>query len=76
MLFIIHFKQWLCGEEHQYTETPNIGYLITVLIKMRLLIFLVSSPYGLACKCGIVFQISNITGWILHFLISCITIAY
>ena len=58
MLFIIHFKQWLCGEEHQYTETPNISYLTTVLIKMRLLIFLVSSRYGLACKCGIIFQIS------------------
>ena len=36
----------------------NISYLIMVLIKMRLLIFLVLSRYGLACKYRIISQIS------------------
>ena len=35
-------------------EIININYLITVLIKMQLLIFLVFSQYGLACKYGII----------------------
>ena len=41
----------------------NISYLIMVLIKMRLLIFLVLSRYGLACKYRIISQIS-IYNWI------------
>ena len=41
----------------------NINYLIMVLIKMRFLIFLVLSRYGLACKYGIISQIS-IFNWI------------
>ena len=36
----------------------NITYLIMVLIKMRLLIFLVLSRYRLACKYRIISQIS------------------
>ena len=68
------FKQLLCGEEHQYTTNPflfflkktkpikqkifNINYLIMLLIKMRLLIFLVLSRYGLAYKYRIISQIS------------------
>ena len=49
-------------------EIISIDFLITVLIKMRLLIFLVLSQYGLACKCRIISQIYN---WMqtLHFLI-------
>ena len=35
-----------------------INYLIIVLIKMRLLLFLVFSQYELACKHGIIFHIS------------------
>ena len=35
----------------------NISYLIMVLIKMRLLIFLVLNRYGLACKYRIISQI-------------------
>ena len=68
-----HFKQQLCGEEHQYTKGTflfflkkpslnnnnnkkviNITYLIIVLLKMKLLIFLVFSQYGLACTYGII----------------------
>ena len=37
----------------------NISYLIMVLIKMRLLIFLVLKRYGLACKYGIIFQLGK-----------------
>ena len=49
-------------------EIIGIDFLITVLIKMRLLIFLVLSQYGLACKCRIISEIYN---WmqILHFLV-------
>ena len=41
----------------QNKKIINISYLM-MLIKMRLLIFLVLSHYGLACKYGIIFQIS------------------
>ena len=74
-----HFKQWLCGEEHQYatrpffsllkkpgwklTKTINTDYLIITLITMRLLIFLDFSQYCLACKYEIIFQIS-IESWV------------
>ena len=37
----------------------NFNYLIIVPIKMRLLLFLVISQYGLPCKYGIVFQFST-----------------
>ena len=40
----------------------NISYLLMVLIKNRLLIFLVFSRYRLACKCGIIFQVHYIIG--------------
>ena len=69
-----HFKQQLCGEERQVTTSSflfilkkvrpknekitNNNYLLIVLIKMRLLKFLVFSQYELACKHGITFQIS------------------
>ena len=36
----------------------NISYIIIMLIKMRPLMFLVFSQYGLACKYEILFQIS------------------
>ena len=36
----------------------KINYLIIALIKMRLLILLILSQYGLACKYGIIFQVS------------------
>ena len=36
----------------------NINYLIIVLIKIKLLLFLVFSQYELVCKYGIIFQIS------------------
>ena len=39
-------------------KTINISYLIMVLIKIRLLIFLILSRYGLACKYRIISQIS------------------
>ena len=38
-------------------KNVNISYLIMVLTKIRLLIFLVLTQYGLACKYGIIFQI-------------------
>ena len=44
-----------------------------MLLKMRLLIFLVLSQYGLACKYGIIFQISIYAE--LHFVMPGITIA-
>ena len=71
-----YFKQYLCGEEHEYTTSSylfflkkdqayktkkkviNISYLIVALIKMRLLIFLVLSRYGLAFKCRTISKIS------------------
>ena len=40
------------------TKIISISYLIMVLIKIRLLIFLVLSRYGLACKYRIISQIS------------------
>ena len=49
-----------------HRPTPVVAsitnYLIIVLIKMRLLLFLVFSQYELACKHGIIFHIS-ITNW-------------
>ena len=42
-----HFKQKLWGKEHHYTRLKEI-YLIIMLIKMKLLIFLVFSQHGLA----------------------------
>ena len=36
----------------------DVSYLIMVLIKMRLIIFLTLSRYGLACKHGIIIQMS------------------
>ena len=69
------FKQQLCGEDHYTTSSflfflkearpkkqpknLNFNYLIIVPIKMRLLLFLVISQYGLPCKYGIVFQFST-----------------
>ena len=47
----------------------NIKYLIIVLIKMRLLIFLILSQYGLTSKCGVLFHEIE-----LHFLIPGVTI--
>ena len=44
-----------------------------MLLKMRLLIFLALSQYGLACKYGIIFQISIYAE--LHFVMPGITIA-
>ena len=60
-----HFKQQLCGEEHQYKTSPFlfISQKIKMLIKIRLLKFSVSSQYGLACKHGIIFQLSSINNW-------------
>ena len=70
----LHCKQQLCGEEHQNKTSPflffleitrpkkqkniNISHLAMVLIKMRLLVFLVFSRHRWACKHGIIFQIS------------------
>ena len=45
----------------------NISYLIMVLIKMRLLIFLVLSRYRLACKYRIISQIS-IYNWMQNYI--------
>ena len=45
----------------------NISYLIMVLIKMRLLIFLVLSRYGLACKYKKISQIS-IYNWMQNYI--------
>ena len=45
----------------------NISHLIIVLIKMRLLIFFVFSRYGLACKYGIIFQVS-VYHWMQNFI--------
>ena len=39
-------------------ETISISYLIMVIIKIRQLIFLILSRYGLACKYRIISQIS------------------
>ena len=55
----------------------NISYLIMVLIKMRLLIFLVLSRYGLACKYRIISQISIynwMQNWVFQYLWYCIFI--
>ena len=41
----------------QNKKLINISYLIMVLIKIRLIIFLVLSRYGLACRCRIISQI-------------------
>ena len=73
--FKFYFKREFCEEEHQYTTSPFIFFLkktkpvkqtknkkinlIMVLIKMRLLIFLVLSRYGLACKYRIISQIAK-----------------
>ena len=40
-------------------KTINMRYSTIVLIKMRLLMFSVFSQYGLACKYGIILQIST-----------------
>ena len=40
------------------TKTFNVNYLIIALIKMKLLIFLVFSQYGLARKHRIILQVS------------------
>ena len=40
-------------------KISSIRYLIMLLINMRPVIFLVFSQYGLACKYGIIFQIST-----------------
>ena len=53
-------------KKYQAYKTKNvikISYLITVLIKMRLLIFLILSQYELADKSRIISQIS-IYNWI------------
>ena len=42
---------------------------------MKLLIFLVFSQFRLACKYGIIFQISSLFDAELHFLIPGVTIA-
>ena len=77
-----YFKQYLCGEERQYTTSPFLFFvqkfrpknqknslalcnLIIVLIKMRLLIFLVLSRCGLAYKYGIIFQ-RSVYNWMLN----------
>ena len=55
----------------------NISYLMTVLIKMGLVIFLVLSRYGLACKYGIISKIliySWIQNCIFRYLWYCIFI--
>ena len=43
---------------HEAKKVISISYLLMKLIKMRLLIFLVLSRYGLACKYRIISQIS------------------
>ena len=50
------------GLKKKKKKITNINYFIIVLIKMRLLIFLVFSSKGLACKYGIIFQNRYITG--------------
>ena len=55
----------------------KISCLIMVLIKMRLLIFLVLSRYGLACKYRIISQISIynwMQNWVFQYLWYCIFI--
>ena len=44
--------------KQQKKRIIKINYLIIALITIRLLILLVFSQYGLACKYGIIFQIS------------------
>ena len=59
-----HFKQQLCGEEHQYTVGPFHFFLKkTQAKKMTLLLFLVLSRYGLACKYGVISKYQYIVGW-------------
>ena len=73
----LHCKQELCGEDYEQPlffslfkklnlnnkkKIINICYLIMVLIKKRLLGFLVLSLYGLNCKYGIVFE-ASIYNW-------------
>ena len=55
----------------QQKKIINISYLIMVLIKMRLLILLVLSRYGLLCKYRIISQISIYNwrqNWIFRYL--------
>ena len=47
------------GLKNKNKKTIDLNYLIIVLIKMLLLIFLVFSYYELACKYGIIFQVST-----------------
>ena len=51
-------KQKQKQKKQNKTKINNINHLIMALIKMRLLIFLILSRYGLACKYGTVFQLS------------------
>ena len=51
------FKVILKSQDLKSKNIINTTYLIMVLLKMKLLIFLVFSQYALACKYGIIFQI-------------------
>ena len=52
------FFSFLKSSSLKNKNIMKINYLIMVLIKMSLLTFLVFSQYGLACKYGIILQIS------------------
>ena len=52
------FLSFLKKQDLKNKKIINISYLKLVLIRMRLLIFLPFSKYGLTCKYEIIFQIS------------------
>ena len=52
------FFSFFLKKDQVYNKTINISYLIMMLIKIRLLIFLVLSGYRLGCKYSIISQIS------------------
>ena len=52
------FSSFLKNQAYKIKKIFNISYLIMVLIKTRLLIFLVLSRHELACKYRIISQIS------------------
>ena len=54
-LFFFFLKK---GQFHKTKEIINISYLIMVLIKISLSIFLVLSQYRVACNCRIIGQMS------------------
>ena len=59
---------FLKKQAYKTKKIININYIIIVLMKIRLLMFLVFSQYGLACKYEIIIQIS-IYDWMQNYIL-------